>query len=196
MAKRRAESDLPRTVKEFDRWHARQPERWEFIGGVPVMMAPGSLPHTIIKGNVFRHIANRLAGKPCRAFVDGAEVKGHKLSAIPDVVVACGRIDPTSSTVAEPVVIVEVLSPSSERDDAGRKWQGYCLIPSLQHYLVVAQESRLVTVHTRTGASSFDERIHQDGIIELSAIGVSLTLDEIYEDVAFETEAEGEPADD
>jgi Uma2 family endonuclease len=196
MAKRRAESDLPRTLKQFDRWHAQQPERWEFIAGRPVMMAPGSLPHTIIKGNVFRYLANRLAGKHCRAFVDGAEVKGHKLSAIPDIVVACGRIDPTSPTLAEPVLIVEVLSPSTERDDTGRKWQGYCLISSLKHYLVVSQESRFVTVHTRTGASSFEERIYQDGVIDLPAIGASLSLDEIYEDVAFETEPEAEPADD
>jgi Uma2 family endonuclease len=192
MAKRRAESDLPRTVKEFDRWHARQPERWEFIAGVPIMMAPGSLPHTIIKGNVFAALRSKIAGTPCRAFVDGAEVKGRRLSAIPDVVIACGRIDPGSPAVAEPVVIVEVLSPSTERDDTHRKWQGYCLITSRQHYLVVAQDSRFVTVHARTGSASFEERVYLDGIIDLPAIGVSLSLDEIHEDVAFEAE----PADD
>ena len=68
MAKRKPESDPPRTMEEFDRWHAERPERWEFIAGVPVMMAPGSLPHTIIKGNVLRHLANKLVGSPCRAF--------------------------------------------------------------------------------------------------------------------------------
>lgn len=186
MAQRKPESGLPRTVEAFDRWHAARSERWEFIAGVPVMMAPGSLSHTIIKGNVLRHLANKLAGSPCRAFVDGAEVKSRQLSAIPDVVVACGPIDLASSTIAEPVVIVEVLSPSSERDDIGRKWQGYCLIPSLRHYLVVAQDSRFVTLHTRTGPASFDESIHQEGAIALEAIEVTLTLDEIYEDVTFE----------
>lgn len=184
MAKRQPESELPRTVEEFDRWHAEQPERWEFIAGVPVMMAPGSLPHTIIKGNVLRYLANKLVGSPCRAFIDGAEVKSDQLSAIPDVVVACSGIDLRSSTLSEPVVIVEVLSPSSERDDIGRKWQGYCLMPTLRHYLVVAQESRFVTVHTRTGPASFDERVYQEGSIELEAIGVTLSLEEIYEDVS------------
>jgi Uma2 family endonuclease len=188
MAKRRAESDLPRTLAEFDRWHAQQPKRWEFIAGVPVMMAPGSLPHTIIKGNVFAALRAKLAGKPCRAFVDGAEVKSHRLSAIPDVIVACGAIDLGSSTSPEPVVIVEVLSPSSERDDTGREWQGYCLIPALRHYLVVAQDSRFVTIHTRTGATAFEERVYTDGTIELPAIDASLSLDEIYEDVTFEAE--------
>jgi Uma2 family endonuclease len=190
MAKRKPASDLPRTVAEFEAWHARQPERWEFIAGATVMMAPGSLPHTIIKGNVFAALRAKLAGSPCRAFVDGAQVRGRRLSAIPDVDVACASIDLASPTIAEPMVIVEVLSPYSERDDTLRKWQGYCLIPSLQHYLVVAQDSRFVTLHTRTGAASFEERVFQDGVIELGSLRVSLSLDEIYEGIEFEPGAE------
>lgn len=192
MAKAKPLDELPRTLEAFDRWHALQPERWEFINGHPVMMAPGSLPHTIIKGNIFAALRAKLAGTRCRAFVDGAEVKSRNLSAIPDVIVACGEVDLRSSTIREPVVIVEVLSPSTERDDAGRKWQGYCLIPSLKHYLVVAQESRFVTLHTRTGPSSFEERVFEAGTVELTAIDVSLTLDEIYEDVTFAAEGADE----
>jgi Uma2 family endonuclease len=188
MAKAKPASELPRTVEAFDRWHATQPERWEFIAGRPVMMAPGSRPHTIIKGNIFRHLGNKLAGKPCRPYVDGAEVKGHKLSAIPDVVVECRPPDLRSPTIAEPVLIVEVLSPWSERDDTGRKWRGYCLIASLQHYLVVSQEDRFATLHSRTGPSSWAETVHEEGTVDLPAIGAALSLDEIYEGVDFTTE--------
>ena len=98
-------------------------------------------------------------------------------------------IDQSSPTIAEPTVIVEVLSPSSERDDTNRKWQSYCLIQSVQHYLVVAQQSRFVTLHTRTGPASFEERVFQDGVVELAAIKVTLSLDEIYEEVDFEPAA-------
>jgi Uma2 family endonuclease len=186
MAKRKPESDLPRTVAEFDLWHARQPERWEFIAGRPVLMAPGSKPHTIIKTNIARHLGNKLAGKSCRAYGEGVEIKSLALSAIPDVVVECGTIDLTTPTVSEPVLIAEVLSPSTEGDDIGRKWQGYCLIQSLQHYLVVAQDSRFVTLHTRTGPASFDEHVYQGGTIDLPSLGIELSIDEIYEDVTFE----------
>lgn len=187
MAKSLAKDNLPRTVEEFDRWHAQQPERWEFIAGVPVMMAPASLPHTIIKTNIARHLGNKLAGTPCRAYVDGAEVKvrSKRLSAIPDIVVACGRPDLASPEIREPIVIVEVLSPSTERDDTERKCRAYRLIPSLRYYLVVEQEEPFVTVHTRTGPSAFIEEDHQAGTIDLPEIGVSLSFAEIYEDVEF-----------
>lgn len=186
MAQRRPESGLPRTLAEFDRWHAQQPERWEFIGGVPVMMAPASLPHSTIKGNIYAALRARLAGSSCRAFVDGPQVKGAGFAAIPDVLVTCAPLDQRSPVISEPALIVEVLSPSSERDDAGRKWQAYCLIPSLRHYLVVAQDQPFVTLHTRIGPAAFEESVHQEGSIELAALGVTLTLDEIYEDVTFE----------
>lgn len=187
MAKARPVSDLPRTVDEFDRWHAEQPERWELIRGVPVMMAEASLRHTTIKGNIFASLRAKLSGTGCRAYVDGAEVKERSvdLSAVPDVVVQCRPPDFSSPEVKEPIVLVEVLSPSSERDDTGRKWQGYCLIPSVRHYLIVDQERRFVTVHTRTGPSSFAEVILQEGSVELTGVGVSLSLDEIYDDVTF-----------
>jgi Uma2 family endonuclease len=192
MAKRRPDSDLPRTVAEFDVWNAGRPERWEFIAGRPVMMAPASMPHTIIKGNVFAALRSKLAGSPCRPFVDGAEVKSRDLCAIPDVVVSCGPVDLSSPTISEPTVIVEILSPRTERDDTHRKWQGYCLILSVEHYLVVAQDSGFVTLHTRTGPASFAETMYRDGAVDLLALGVALSLDEIYEGVIFpESAADG-----
>jgi Uma2 family endonuclease len=201
VAKARPATDLPWTVEEFDRWHARQPDRWELIGGVPVMMSSPAQPHTTIKGNIFAALRAKLAGKPCRVYVDGVEVKekSRRLSAIPDVVVECHQPYSRSPEIKEPTVLVEILSPSSERDDTGRKWQGYCLIPSLRHYLIVDQEERFVTVHTRTGPSSFAEEVVREGAAELSSLGVTLTLDEIYEDVEFtapggtDSEASGTP---
>lgn len=185
MAKARPKSELPRTVEEFDRWHKEQPERWELIAGVPVMMAPAANRHSIIKGNIFAALFAALRGKPCRPIVDGPEVRSDRLAAVPDVVVTCAPIDERSGVIDHPTALVEVLSPSSERDDTGRKWQGYCLIPSVQHYLVVSQEEPFATLHTRTGPSSFEETVHREGTLRLMAIDAILTFDEIYSGVDF-----------
>jgi Uma2 family endonuclease len=194
MAKARAESELPRTVEEFDRWNAEQPDRWEFIGSVPIMMAPAANNHSIIKGNVFAALHRGLRSGACRAMVDGPEVRSAKLVAVPDVLVTCEAIAGHVGVVSQPVVLVEVMSPSSVRDDTYRKWHSYCLVPSLQHYLVVSQEERLLTLHTRTGPSSFAETVHSEGTIELSAIGVTLSLDEIYDGIDFEAEVDVDDA--
>ncbi|MFO1037468.1 MAG: Uma2 family endonuclease [Geminicoccaceae bacterium] len=181
MARARPASDLPRTLAEFDAWHARQPERWEFLHGSAVMMAPASNAHSLIKTNLGRLLGNALRGTACRAFVDGPQVRTADVSAIPDVVVACGEIDMRQGIVDEPKLIVEVSSRSTERDDTGVKWRAYCLMPSLQHYLVVDQERRLVQLHTRVEPYSWREEVVQDGGIEV--LGVTLPLAEIYEGV-------------
>jgi Putative restriction endonuclease len=112
--------DWPRTVAEFQAWHARQPERWEYIDGQPRLMVPASMKHWIIKANTFGTLRGALARAPCTALVDGPQILTDEISAIPDVVVTCTAIDLSTPVIAEPVIIVEVMSPSSEADDAGR----------------------------------------------------------------------------
>jgi len=145
------EDDWPRSVAEFETWHARQPDRWEFIGGQPCLMAPGSKPHTIIKGNVFRALDRGFGGTSCHVFTDGTQILTEEISAIPDVVVSCAPLDLSTPVVAEPQIIVEVMSPWSERDDTQRKWFSYRKIASLMHYFVVAQDRCEVLVHSRAG---------------------------------------------
>jgi Uma2 family endonuclease len=85
--------DWPRTIEEFEAWHARQPERWEFIDGQPRLMAPVSMKHLIIKSNAFAALHNGLVGTPCQALVDGPQILTDEISVIPDVVVTCSPID-------------------------------------------------------------------------------------------------------
>jgi DDE_Tnp_1-associated/Putative restriction endonuclease len=127
-------ADWPRTLEEFRVWHERQPEVYEFIDGVPRLMAPGSEAHTRIKSNVGRALGNALESTGCQAYVDGVQVEGENFSFIPDVVVTCGPEDYATPRVDEPVIVVEVLSPSSEKDDIGRKQAFYLGVPSLRHY--------------------------------------------------------------
>jgi Uma2 family endonuclease len=179
MAEAARREDWPRTVAEFEAWHARQPERWEFIDGQPRLMAPASMKHAIIKNNVGFALRPAVAELGCTALIDGPQVLTDEISAIPDVVVTCSAIDLSTPGIAEPVIIVEVMSPSSEADDAGRKWFSYRKIPSLRHYLVLSQDERVVQVHSRAG-DLWGERFVSAGAIELDDPPVRLAVEAIY----------------
>jgi Uma2 family endonuclease len=106
-----SEPDWPKTLEEFRAWHDCQPDVWEFIDGVPKLMAPGSMAHTLIKGNTLIALAQALRGTGCQALVDGAIVEVDGSSLIPDAVLTCSQLDVATPRVDEPIIIVEVLSP-------------------------------------------------------------------------------------
>ena len=179
MARAAPTDDWPRTVEEFEAWHLRQPERWEFVAGWPQLMAPASMKHTIIKGNMFAALRAALAETPCQVLVDGAQVLTDEISAIPDVIVTCAPPDLSTSVIVEPAIIVEVMSPSTEADDIGRKWFSYRKIPSLKHYLVLSQDERVVQVHSRAG-ELWRERFVGAGVLELDDPPARLEIDAVY----------------
>ena len=171
----------PWTVEDFLAWEAQQPERYELIDGMVLMMVGGSAAHTIIKGNVFNALTARLRGKPCRALTEGLKVVTPINVHYPDVAVICTPIEPADDRIREPVVIVEVLSRSTGDRDRGAKWVGYRELPSLQHYVLVVQDRRRVEVYTRTG-EGWSLRLFEPLIaaVSLPAIGVEVALEEIY----------------
>jgi Uma2 family endonuclease len=179
MAEAARREDWPRTVAEFQDWHARQPERWEFIDGHPRLMAPASIKHAIIKSHVGFALRQALADTPCAALIDGPQILADEISAIPDVIVTCAPIDLSTPVIAEPAIIVEVMSPSSEADDAGRKWFSYRKIRSLRHYLVLSQDKRVVQVHSRSG-NLWRERFVSSGRLELDEPALELEVDALY----------------
>jgi Uma2 family endonuclease len=179
MARAALEEDWPRTVAEFETWHARQRERWEFVDGRPRLMAPASMTHTIIKANVFRALDRALAKRGCTVLIDGAQILTDEICAIPDVVVTCAPIDLSTPAVAEPTIIVEVMSPSSEADETLRKWFSYRKIPSLKHCLVLAQDRCLVQIHTRAG-DLWRERFVSEGPVELEDPPLHIEIADLY----------------
>jgi len=196
MAEAQARTALPRSLEEFVGWHARQPERWEFLAGRPVMMAPASKAHTMIKGNIFAALRVRLEGGPCTPFTDGVELRAFGQSAIPDVVVTCDPPDLASPVEDRPTLIVEVLSPGSEQIDQVVKWERYRRYESLRHYLIVWQDRPLVLLHSRHFHSNgapfvWEERFIEEGGVPLEALSVSLPLAEIYRGVPLQVGGDG-----
>jgi hypothetical protein len=82
MGRAALETDWPRTVDEFEAWHARQPERWEFIDGRPRLVAPASMKHTLLKGNLFRALDRALGERGCTVLIDGAQILTDEISPI------------------------------------------------------------------------------------------------------------------
>ena len=173
----------PWTVHDFLEWEAQQLERYEFIDGRILGTVGGSAAHTTIRDNITGALRARLRGKPCRAFGEGLKIVTDLASHYPDVVVTCAPVQPTDDQIREPVVVIEVLSRTTADRDRSAKWVGYQDIPSLQHYLLVAQDRRRVEVFTRSGDAWQLMIIRPPGDrVALPAIGAELTLDEIYQD--------------
>ena len=177
--------DWPHNLDQFRDWQARQPEVWEFIDGAPKLMAPGSKAHTLIKSNVGRAIGEALRGTGCSVLIDGATVEVDGSSLIPDVVVTCAPLDFSTPRVDAPVLIVEILSPSNEADDVGRKLALYLGIPSLRHYLVVYQDRRQILHHERRDdlGGRFLTSIAPPDPLRLDPPGIELALDAVYDGV-------------
>jgi Uma2 family endonuclease len=102
---------------------------------------------------------------------------------IPDVVVTCAStIDETARLVPEPVIVVEMASPSTRLADVNDKVEFYGGIPSLQHYLVTEQDRRRLVYHGRGSSGGLEPRIVRDGEIALDPPGIRLALDALYQD--------------
>ena len=183
------------TLAEFLEWEERQPLRYEFDGIGPVAMTGGTYGHSTIQGNLATALGGRLRGKPCR--FHGSHLKfqvaeGHVR--YPDGMVLCSPVDRTATVVYDPVVVFEVLSPSTARDDRIVKAREYQATPSVQRYVMLEQDGVSATVYARSGETWTHEILIADSILALPEIGVELPLAELYEGIAFESERDGDQA--
>lgn len=156
----------------------------EYVEGVVYAMAGGSVAHNLIASNVLVALGSALRGKPCRAFNSDMLVRIRRADGTrfyyPDAMVVCRSNPATESYQDEPVIIVEVLSDRTRRTDEDEKRRAYFSIPSLTTLVHFEQESRAAIVYCRTSSGFERSLIEGAGVISLPAIGVSLSLDEVY----------------
>ncbi len=189
----------PMALAEFLEWEERQPLRYEFDGVGPVAMTGGTAGHADIQANLAAALRTRLRGNPCRFY--GSDLKfqvaeGHVR--YPDGMVVCSPVDRTATVVYDPVVVFEVLSPSTAGNDRIVKAREYQATPSVQRYVMLEQDAVGATVYARCGEAWTHEILVADSILALPEIGVSLPLTELYEGLVFEVEQDGDqlPASD
>ena len=166
------------TAEAFVAWAMARPEgeRYELCDGAVVAMAPERIEHTEAKGLLFLRLfrAIEAAGLPCRAYTDGVTVRVDDHTVYePDVTVRCGPpLPPGTVVMTDPLILVEVLSPSTRGIDVGAKLSDYFRIPSLRHYLIVRPDRRVVIHHRRDEAGAIMTAILGDGPIRLDPPGI------------------------
>jgi Uma2 family endonuclease len=181
------------TLDEFLAWEREQPGRYEFADGVIVMMTGGSAAHSVISLNLALALRHALRGSGCRPFSSDMKVLANNTVRYPDVSVTCSPVSDGDTVLPEPVLIVEVVSPSTARSDRGRKKFDYFATSSIRQYVIVEQEERLIDLYTRTPEGWVNEIVTDDAVLKLSSIGVEIAVDAIYEDT--ELDATRPPAD-
>ena len=173
------------TFQEYVELETNSGVRYEFFDGSVYAMSGGSPDHSRLAANVISALAGQLLGKPCQAFTSDLRVRVLEtgLATHPDVSVICGALqrDPEDrNTATNPVVIVEVLSPTTQRYDREEKAAHYRRIPSLESYVLISQEEQRLEVFSRNRDGSWTLREARSGEVELSAIGCRLAVSDVY----------------
>lgn len=177
-------------------WPKEHPDGFSVSPGAPVAMAGTQPDHSRVKHNIERRLGNQLEGGPCEVMSGDQKIRieSSEINAFPDVVVFCEdarfEIVRGLETLLDPLVLVEILSPSTARFDLTDKWAHYQLIPSLRDYLIIFCDQMRVQHYARQNDGSWNERVftRPDQEIRLSGIAASLTLSEVYQRVVFPDE--------
>ena len=171
------------TVAEFLDWDDGTDTRYELTEGRPIAMAPVTASHLIIAVNLGFELKSRLKA-PCYAGSEAGIQRSDRDDMFyeADIVVSCTPLRPGTKVIPDPIVVIEVLSPSTVERDRGRKAYDYSQIESVQEILLVSSEQRYVGIWRRRGSKWEVEHLIGDAVLELEAVGVTIPFAAIYAD--------------
>lgn len=178
------------TVAEFLEWAESQPEGdFELVDGQVVAMVQERALHNLAKMAVARALQDAVgaAGLSCIVYTDGmtVEITEHTARG-PDAIVQCNEpVDLDSMVVRNPLIVVEVVSPTSERRDTDAKLVEYFSVSSIMHYLIVFPHKRVVVHHQRGSQDRIETALVRSGEIILRPPGIVVPIDAIL-DVGFD----------
>jgi Uma2 family endonuclease len=171
-------------VDAFLAWAEGREGRWELRDGQPVMMSPERAAHALTKFSAQTALREgiRRAGLLCRMFPDGMTVRMNARAAFePDaLVVGPPPTDLNTMEIPNPVIVVEVLSPSTAADDHGVKLDGYFSLGSVHHYLILDPDRRVMIHHRRGEAGAIETRVLREGMVILDPPGFAAQVAEFF----------------
>jgi Uma2 family endonuclease len=184
----------PWTQEQFFSWAETQDTRYEFDGFQPVAMTGGNVNHNRVMWGLHRALDRRLrrGSGPCEPLGPDAGVETvNKAVRYPDALVTCSKVDGDSRLVPGVVVIFEILSPTSGREDRIVKVREYAAVPSIRRYVILESTSAGLTVleHDRAEETWRASTLTNDDTLRMPEISIEIPVAEIYEGIEFPQEA-------
>ncbi len=179
------------TPEEYLALERKSEYRSEYFDGEIFAMTGASREHNLITSNIIGELRQQLKGKPCEVYPSDMRVRvaAWNLYTYPDVVAVCGEPqfeDAYVDTLLNPTLLVEILSPSTESYDRGRKFLYHRTIASLAEYLIVSQDEYRIEHYLKQpdGRWLLSDAASLEAVVELTSIGCSLALREAYDRVS------------
>lgn len=174
----------PMSLDEFLAWEERQELRYEYDGIAAQAMTGGTYAHALIQSNLMIAIGARLAGGPCAILGSALKVRTATSIRYPDALVHCSPIASEATFTPDPVVLFEILSPSSAVRDLSVKLVEYQNLPLLRRYVVLQQRAAAAEVFFKTEDDEWrDDFLDAERVLAMPEINIEVPLAEIYKGV-------------
>ena len=179
------------TPEEYLAWERKSDTKHEYLSGEIIAMSGASLAHNLIVTNISGELYIQLKVGTCEVYTNDMRIRTHPETSYfyPDIVVICGEPrfeDNVFDTLLNPIVLVEVLSPSTERYDRGEKFDYYQQLTSLQEYILVSQDEVGVEHYRRQGTEWQPTEFRSlEDVLSLPSIDCELLLQDIYRRIEF-----------
>lgn len=181
------------TVEQYLALDEATDAKYEFLDGYVFMLRPpssdyddqavdmagGSIAHAAICACMASILYQALADSSCMVYTSDARMQlAERQYLYPDITVACG--EQAGTMLNNPIVVIEVLSPTTEKRDRGAKLRTYKSLPSVHEYVLIGSEYKEIVVHRREGRFWKEQHYYEGDLIELKSLGISFTFDEVY----------------
>lgn len=173
----------PLSVDDYLALEQRGEARHEYVNGATYAMVGGTARHNQISSTILSALRSHLKEKPCTVFMSDMKIRADNVFYYPDVMVVCTPVDPDSLFQTEPVLLVDVLSKSTEAKDCLEKLVAYQSIPSVKEYVLVSQDKVSIDIYRRDGESWELESLNYGDTVKLVSIDFAAEAEAFYEDV-------------
>ncbi len=178
----------PMTIEEFLRWDDGTDTRYELIDGFPVAMAPPAEAHRILAVRLVSRIDAALAvRRPCNAQIEPGVVRPDRAASyyVPDIAVTCEPNEPGRQAMVDPILIIEILSPSTERTDRRLKLPAYQIMESVREIMLIDADSHHAELYRRENDHWGIQLVRgAEASLFLTTVDVRISMAELYEGIA------------